>query len=91
MPYLFLAEPNHAVTVNIERIQLAFDAEGKLYMSDDHPALERMKANFEHQEISLVADQEPEDKIKCSKCDASFDNRGQMMAHYRKEHPKGAE
>lgn len=26
--------------------------------------------------------------LKCNKCTKEFENKGQLMAHYRKEHPK---
>ena len=34
---------------------------------------------------------EPDAKLHCKKCEFSCDNKGELMAHYRTEHPKNKE
>ena len=102
MKYEFTAEPNLMVNVTLNKFSLMFDPEGKLLMSDDHPALERFKNAFpftvveeqtsaqpDEQEITSEQESKSPVKYKCKKCgEFEADNWGDLMAHYRDKHPK---
>jgi hypothetical protein len=54
-----------------------FDENGE-YETEDKRLIEKLKKNFKHEN----------NKFKCKKCDFETDNMGELLAHYRKEHPK---
>ena len=87
MQYRFTDEPGKKVTVQMKKFVLDFDENGELLMSEDHPALERMKNAFPGFEV--IGLEEGKKIKKCKQCDFETDNQGVLLAHIRKEHPKG--
>lgn len=76
---IFKGDPGLHVMVDLGKITLIFDDKGELALSEDHPAIERLKVHF--------AILEPK-TLKCSKCDFVTENKGDLLAHYRLNHPK---
>lgn len=58
-----------------------FDENGE-YITEDERLIEKLKRKFEYKEIN----DNPE--FLCKKCGASFESRGALLLHYRKDHPK---
>lgn len=54
----FKGEPNLTVNCDLGTIQMRFDAEGFMSLSDDHPALPRMRNVFE-EVIEPVVEEAP--------------------------------
>lgn len=61
-----------------------FNEKGE-YETDDPKLIEWMKKN---KWFIRCEDNAASDTIKCKKCDFTCSNKGELMAHYRKEHPK---
>lgn len=80
-------EPNLQLGVNLGTIFINFDANAEVTLSDDHPAVERMKIHFPFEEVSEAADEEKQG-IKCRKCGEVFPTKAAHMNHCRKMHPK---
>ena len=55
-----------------------FDKNGE-YETEDKRLIEKLKLNFKY---------ENSETHKCKKCGLEFDNMGNLLAHYRKCHPK---
>lgn len=84
----FYGKPNELVThytynrfkKKQMRSQLAqFDESGE-YETEDTKMIELLKPHFKYCDKSL--------KFKCKLCDFETDNKGELLAHYRKYHPK---
>jgi hypothetical protein len=58
-----------------------FDKNGE-FVTEDERLIKRLKQHFKYE------DNAKSDSINCKKCDFSCSNRGELMAHYKKEHPK---
>lgn len=86
MRYKFKAEPNLVLTVNMEKFILRFDEQGELVLSDDHPALERLKTRFPFEEAEKG--EATDNLLTCRKCGFKCETKPQMMQHHKQEHPK---
>lgn len=65
---------------NIKHIR--FDENGE-YQTDNKRIIKRFSHKFDSVPVKEVK------SYKCKKCDFTTDNKGELMAHYRTEHPKG--
>lgn len=85
----FYGEPNLEICVQMRKFLIRFDDKGELLMSEDHPALERMKNTYRFEQGEESSGLEDGKKVrKCKQCDFETDNMGILLAHIRKEHPK---
>jgi hypothetical protein len=78
----FMADPNLTVRFNppigtIKHIQ--FDNKGE-FTTDNERIIQRFMSHF---------DSKPAEQYKCKKCDYVTNNKGELMVHHRKDHPKG--
>ena len=88
----FYGTPNMLVRVkNLKPFRsIRFDDKGE-FETDNPRLIARLKTRFEFGEKT-----EPKEKKKlpadgfynCKKCDYKTDNKGELLAHYRTEHPK---
>ena len=97
---IFIGQPNQYVRFsNKTVIRLTgkkgfyFDENGK-YETDNDLLCKVLKQHFETEEIKTensATDDKPEKnkKYQCKQCDFETDNKGELLAHYRKNHPKG--
>lgn len=89
----FIAEPNLYVKLNNKGAQrttglkgFCFDEKGE-YTTENEILIGILKQNFkvkeeyENKQVETVS-------FKCKKCDFETDNKGELLAHYRKDHPK---
>lgn len=78
----YIGEPNCTV-IDYERLKpvFVFNENGE-YETNDPKIIDFMKKKKPH--IKAVES----DLIKCKKCEFACSNKGELMAHYRKEHPK---
>lgn len=97
---IFLGTPTQIITT-IKKIGIKkrpvyvgrFDENGE-FETTDETIIEKMKPHFEVKEETQTKPDEPiteitnETLIKCKKCEAEFENKGLLLAHIRKEHPK---
>lgn len=79
----FLSTPNHAVTTKNHRSGrvtklFSFDANGE-FETEDARLIAKLTPVFKREETAA---------IRCKKCEFETQNRGDLLAHYRKEHPK---
>lgn len=87
----FKAEPNHLVRFNppIGNIKFAKFDENGLYSTDNERIIKRFYHAFDSVPGLSVVEEEPEGKTyKCKQCDYTTQNKGELMAHYRADHPK---
>jgi hypothetical protein len=86
MKYIY--QPHcHIINYETGKEAFCFDENGE-FETDDPKLIAWMKKkkNFIRcEEIKLPAD----GLYNCKKCDFASTNKGELMAHYRKEHPKG--
>ena len=91
----FIGEPGRLVRVNNPRpgepAALRFDSNGRCEVS--HPVtIRRMKQRGYQEATDAVPEPTavPDDgpKYHCKQCGYMTDNKGDLLAHYRKEHPK---
>ena len=85
-------EPNcHIVDYEAGRTKFIFDAEGN-FETEDPKLIGWIKKNKNFlkpiEEPTGETKKETLAEYNCKKCDFKTDNKGLMMAHYRKEHPK---
>ena len=95
----FQGPPNLRLRIAIpqpnERQFIKFDENGILETRNPF-TIRRLKKRG-YQPVSAQADVVPEPtatpddgpKYRCKKCDFVTDNKGELLAHHRKEHPKG--
>lgn len=95
----FKGEPNQVVRITSPRKGevkvFSFNSEG-IYESNHPVTIKRLQANFEQvvEEMSMPVElseptpQETPAQFPCKKCAFIATNKGELMAHYRKEHPK---
>ena len=57
-----------------------FDEDGE-FVTEDEKLIERLKRKFKYEVENNV-------EFKCKQCDYTTTNKGELLAHYRKEHPK---
>jgi hypothetical protein len=79
----------HVIDYEFGREVFCFDEKGE-YRTNDEKLIKWMKENknfIKHEEENNADN----DTIQCKKCGAAFENKGLLMAHYRKEHPKGGD
>ena len=97
MKIKFFGDPNMLITDFASGKPLfTFDGNGELVLSDDNPFVKRMKARFRYEVVAEQApapeqkprEAAPEPKHKCKKCGFGSDDWGEMVKHYRNEHPK---
>ena len=60
-----------------------FDSNGE-YTTEDQRLIEKLKRKFRYEDN--VTDDKP--IITCKKCGETFESKGLLLAHYKKEHPK---
>lgn len=68
-----------------------FDENGLMDIPDDSKYIDRLKRKYEvynAEEKQAESKETTEKKIVCKKCGQEFGNQGELMSHYRKEHPK---
>lgn len=89
----FKAEPNYYVRLSNKYVQRAtglkgfyFDDKG-IYETENETMIKVLSQNFEQVEENKS---ETKNEFNCKKCNFTTDNKGFLMAHYRKDHPKGA-
>lgn len=84
----YFGEPLSFV-VDYEKLKhvFQFDKNGT-YETDDEKLIQWMKKRKPHIKAEENA---ASDIIKCKKCNFTADNKGNLMAHYRKEHPKAGD
>jgi hypothetical protein len=99
--YKFFSQPNNIVTDGRTGLPLLkFDQNGE-YVTLDPVLAKRMSVHFKSEEIELAEvkeeakeelkepKKEPETTVhKCKKCGFEANNKGELLAHYRSEHPK---
>lgn len=89
--YKFYSDPNRPVSDGNTGLKiLQFDENG-IYITLDPVLANRMKAHFKNEEIELVEKEEAKEEVKafkCKKCSYETDNKGELLAHYRENHPK---
>lgn len=78
----YFGTPGMAV-IDYEQLKtkFIFDENGK-YETQDEKLIAWMKKNK-----NFIRCEESE-VLKCKKCEFTCSNRGELMAHYRKDHPK---
>ncbi len=83
----FYGEPNLSVFSSkrkgnkmIKKLLFKFNENGE-YETDDIKLIEKLKLHFKYEDTIY----------RCKKCDYQTTNKGDLMAHYRKEHPKGGD
>ena len=84
----FYGTPNMLVRIkNLKPFRsIRFDDKGEF--ETDNPRLAaRLKTRFEVK-TEPKTEQKAEQEHKCKKCDYKTDNKGELLAHYRTEHPK---
>lgn len=64
-------KPLLQINVDLGQIRLMTDSEGFIELSEDHPALERMKAAFEYTEVLPPAPEPAEELIEASPAKAA--------------------
>ena len=82
---IFLGEPNQLV-MNVKRKGLdrirkplfRFDSNGE-YETNDPKIIEKCRKHFQIKE---------EPRRKCKKCDFTCETQGELLKHYRENHPK---
>jgi len=101
---IFKGEPNLYVRISNKMYQritgvkgFIFDSNGRYetenanvckILSQHFEAVEPTKEHIK-QEIAEPIKEEIKDNVyKCKKCDFETDNKGELMAHYRKNHKK---
>lgn len=75
----------------VKKVLFTFDEKGE-YETENPALIERLKPHFRHdeEEISVEVSIEPEKKtICCKECSLTFENKGLLLAHIKKEHKKG--
>lgn len=86
----FIGQPNcHIIDYKRNKEVFCFDEKGE-YVTNDEKLIKWMAKNknfIKHKEEKRVSN----DTIKCKKCGAEFNNKGDLLVHYRKVHPKGSE
>lgn len=90
-PNLFVRFSNKTAIRVTGKKGFYFNGKGE-YETDNDLLCRVLKQHFETKEIeNSVADDKPaEEKVfKCKHCDYVTGNKGELLAHYRKEHPKG--
>jgi len=95
IPNLYVKISNKYIRRVTGKKGLYFDANGEYEIPDDHPLVGLMKSSFSYKEAEKPArlpdgQAGQEYKLKCSKCDYKTNNHGELMAHHRLQHPKGA-
>lgn len=97
---VFKGEPNQFVRFSNKTVirvtgkkGFYFDGNGE-YETDNDLLIRVLKQHFEARddktENSVTDDKPTEEKIyKCKYCAYTTANKGGLLAHYRKEHPKG--
>lgn len=92
----FYSEPNMSVFKMVKQgrfnkkvLAFKFDENGE-FETEDNRLIEKLKIHFKHDEKSKEPTKEPEPikEIICKQCSKSFENKGLLLAHIRKEHPK---
>lgn len=91
MKYKFFGQPNMLVKERkkkyfsgeiIQKPLFRFDEKGE-YITDDERIIEKLKSRFDH-----VPYEEPKTEgikvYKCNKCKFETENKGDLLAHYRK-------
>jgi hypothetical protein len=95
---IFYGEPNQMVRKKCRKQMsrefemkpaFRFNPNGELELPDDHPLIDRMKKRFRYEAVEAVPAEETF-KMNCRKCDFKTNNHGELMAHHRLRHPKGA-
>lgn len=76
-----------------------FDENGE-YVTNDEMLIKRLVRKFEHDDndniVEVTADKVGDNKEqvevklrKCKKCDFACESQGELLKHYRENHPKG--
>lgn len=92
-PNMYIKYNNKILLRLINKKGFYFDSEGK-YKTENDYEIKYLKQVFEYEEnnepIVVQEDKNEEEKNikKCQKCDFTCDNQGELLKHYRKEHPK---
>lgn len=81
-PNLYIRFANKMLRRATGKNGFMFDENGEF--ETDHDLLIRvLKQRFQVKEETKI-----ENKRHCKKCDYTCDNQGQLMKHYREQHPK---
>jgi hypothetical protein len=64
-----------------------FDENGE-FESDDPEVIRQLRNIYRHDETVEQQDDKPK-TMKCKKCSFETENKGELLAHYRKDHKKG--
>lgn len=89
---IFYSEPNMLVRINKNiasnrRLKsFRFDSEGK-FETENPRLINALKRRFKY-DIEVVAEEKEETLKHCKKCDFTSTNQGELLKHYREEHPK---
>lgn len=72
-----------------------FDANGE-YVTEDAQLIEKLKRKFrfEETEAAPATNSEITEDTKqrhCKKCDFTCETQGELLKHYREQHPKGGD
>lgn len=79
----FFGTPNLLVkdSKNDDKPLFRFNDNGE-FETEDERLIKRLKQHFKFE------DNVKSDSIQCKKCERTFDTKGDLLAHYRKDHPK---
>jgi hypothetical protein len=86
-PYMAVTERNKDPRTRQFRrnvLVFRFDQKGE-FETEDEKLIKRLMPKFKHESVKETA---TGDSIKCKKCSFTCSNKGELMAHYRKEHKK---
>ena len=85
---IFLGEPGKVLYDIQSHRSFRFNKDGRLEVRN-RSIIKKLKRKFPvlQEEAAIETDK----KHICKKCGAEFDNVGNMLAHIRKEHPKGGD
>ena len=72
------------------RTLFRFDANGE-FETEDERLIRKLIHKFKHDAPIVTEEQTTKEHpaLACKKCDFTTTNKGELMAHYRKVHPKG--
>jgi hypothetical protein len=69
-----------------KQLLFRFDNNGE-YSTTDEALINKLIGKFKH-ENGTIEPPVASKSMKCKKCDYVTDNKGELLAHYRTEHPK---
>lgn len=73
----------------VKKVLFTFDEKGE-YETTDPALIERLKPHFRHEE-DIPQEEETHEETKticCKQCGLTFENKGLLLAHIKKEHKK---